>query len=428
MRMMYVLPSEGFGGAERQGVLHIRSLARWGIDLVPVIGAGAPMQNALQAYGFTSYQICHEFPQRTHRKMNLAGNLLFGADYATAFFRASNRLEDIARAANVDLIFAGRTFGWAVAARAAHRLGIPYIIRAGSRPTSAALLLAVRSFCARYGPPAALLSNCKAVESSIIDALNCPGSILPNGVDTQHFDFRTAEGRLRQRLGLAGRPVVGLAARPAPEKGMEVFADTVKATCRTTPEAVFLIAGEFGWRAYYERRFTEMGLADHVRFLGHIDDMPDFFASCDVVVLTSPERSIEGSPNALLEAMAMARPVVASEVGGIPEIVDDGETGFLVNPEEPGDFARHIVELLQDPEKARRMGRAGRSRIMARHSERAAMMVLVASLRRYGGAIPEAKRRTGPLSPPDRATERGHEPLQGILRVASPPRKAPHDK
>ncbi len=394
MKMMYVLPAEAFGGAERQGVLHIRSLPERGFNLVAVIGTGAPMQEALTSYGCANFQCCDAFPRHTHRKMRIGGNLRFGAEYAMAFFQSSKFLEELGRDSNVDLIFGARSFGWAVAARAAKALDVPYLIRAGSRPTNPTALLAIRALRARYGRPAALLSNCKAVERSIIGAFDCPGSIVPNGVDTERFDPERTVGRLRHALGITDRPVVGLAARPAPEKGMEVFAQTVRRTCQILPESVFLVAGEFGWRKYYEQRFADLGLSKHVRFLGHIDNMPDFFASCDVVVLTSPERSIEGSPNALLEAMSMARPVVASNIGGIPELLSHGKQGYLVSPENSHGFAFSIVRILTNRATAKRMGKAGRAQVMARHSEKAAMDALVQALHRFGGSVPATRRGT----------------------------------
>lgn len=385
MKIMYVLPAEGFGGAERQGVLHIRKLAEWGIDLLAVVGSGAPVRHALQSYGFSDYRVCHDFPRSTHRKMRLGGNLRFAAQYAAAFFRSSRRLEDLGREAGVDLIFAGRSFGWAVAARAAHRLRIPYILRAGSRATSPAVGMGIRSLRAFYGRPAALLSNCAAVQDSIIRHFDCPGGIVPNGVDTVRFDPATAERTLGDRLGIAGRAIVGLAARPAPGKGLDIFAEAVGRVCQTLPNTRFLIAGEYGWRQHYEDRFAALGLADSVQFLGHVESMPEFLAACDLVVLTSQERSIEGSPNSILEAMSMARPIVASNVGGIPEIIGNGEQGYLVNPTDSSAFADRIVTILQDKGKAMRMGASGRARVLARHSEQAAMEALTGALHRFAG-------------------------------------------
>lgn len=383
MRLMYVLPAEAFGGAERQGVLHIRNLAEWGVEVRAVVGPGAPVQRALEAYGITDYHYCGEFHERTNSNTKLLGSLRYRLDYVRAFFRVSAKIEQLARAAHTDLILAGRSFGWAVAARAAHRLGIPYMVRAGSRATKGSSLLAIRGFRARYGPPLALISNCHAVEKTVIGAFGCPGNIVPNGVDIHRFDPERIQTNLRHKLGICDRPVIGLAARPAPEKGMDVFAQTVQNCCAVVPDAVFLVAGEFGWRRYYEQRFAELGLRDQVRFLGHVEAMPAFFASCDVIVLTSPERSIEGSPNAILEAMAMGRPVVASKVGGIPEMVTDGVEGYLVHPRDSQGFASRITSIVQQPSLGSRMGQAGRARILNSYSERCAMQALAEVLNRF---------------------------------------------
>lgn len=384
MRLMYVLPAEGFGGAERQGVLHIRKLAESGVELTAVVGPGQPVQQALRHYGFTDYHYCADFHGRTHSDMSLLSTLRYDLDYASAFLRSSAEIARIGRASGTELILAGRSFGWAVAARAARSLGIPYIVRAGSRATSRGALLAIRMLRTRYGRPRALLSNCYAVEKTLINAFDCPGSIVRNGVDTHRFDPDRVQGNMRSALGLADRPVIGLAARPAPEKGMDVFAETVQRCCLAVPEATFLVAGEFGWRRYYEKRFAELGLQEQVRFLGHVEDMPEFFASCDVVILTSLERSIEGSPNAILEAMAMGRPVVASNVGGIPEIITDGMEGYLVHPDDSQGFASRITSIVSEPSLRAALGQAGRATILERYSEHCAMEALTEALNRFG--------------------------------------------
>lgn len=386
MKLMYVLPAEAFGGAERQGVLHIRRLGDFGVELEAVVGPGQPVRRALQSYSFSDYHYCEDFPADTHSQMGLLGNLRYASHYIRSFFRSSEELVRIGREAGTEAIFAGRSFGWAVAAHAAHSLGIPYIVRAGSRPTRMGQLPAIRAMCARYGRPAALLSNCKAVEDCLADSFRCPTGIVPNGVDTSRFDPAATKAEVRVSLGLGDRLVVGLAARPSPEKGIELLAEVVKLCSRAIPKVLFVVAGEFGWRSHYEDMVEQQGLSDNLRFLGHIDSMPEFFASCDVVILTSPQRSIEGSPNALLEAMSMARPIVASEVGGIPEIIRDGVEGYLVPPEDANSFSDRIIELLNNETRRRAMASAGRARIIERFSEEAAMLVLAAHLERFVGS------------------------------------------
>jgi len=105
-----------------------------------------------------------------------------------------------------------------------------------------------------------------------------------------------------------------------------------------------------------------------------------FLASCDVVVLTSKSRSIEGSPNALLEAMAMERPIVATRVGGVAEVITDGVEGFLVGEVDGEAFAERLVRLLGDPGLRRQMGAAGRARVLAHHREGDVVATLAAML------------------------------------------------
>ena len=105
--------------------------------------------------------------------------------------------------------------------------------------------------------------------------------------------------------------------------------------------------------------------------------MEEFFASCDAVLLSSRANSIEGLPNAVMEAMAMRRPVVATQVGGLTELVRHGIEGFLVPPDDRSAFAGHLVELLRDAQLRQSMGAAGRARIEDHFSEAKVMRLLV---------------------------------------------------
>ncbi len=117
-----------------------------------------------------------------------------------------------------------------------------------------------------------------------------------------------------------------------------------------------------------EREAERLGVSDRVLFVGYRDDVPGLLAGCDVFCLPS---WIEGLPVTVLEAMAQARPVVASAVGGTPEVLVDGETGLLVPPRNLQALAGALGRLLDDPELARRLGEAGRARVEERFSERA---------------------------------------------------------
>lgn len=146
-----------------------------------------------------------------------------------------------------------------------------------------------------------------------------------------------------------------------PVKGIDVLLHTAARVCRKFPRAVFLIVGWVGDQAYYrglQELIRSLGLARNVKFLGLRDEVVSILKICDVFFL--PSRS-EGLSNALLEAMACKLPCVATAVGGNPEVVEDGRSGFLIPSENAELAADRITTLLADPKSAREMGEVGRS-------------------------------------------------------------------
>jgi glycosyltransferase involved in cell wall biosynthesis len=139
-------------------------------------------------------------------------------------------------------------------------------------------------------------------------------------------------------------------------------------------DAVVLLAGEDleaggAFRAGLEREAESLGVGDRVRFLGYRADVPALLEAADALVLPS---WVEGLPLGVLDAMARGKPVVAAAVGGTPEVVADGETGLLVPPRDGDALVRALDELLRDPERARRLGEAGRRRALEEFSADAA--------------------------------------------------------
>lgn len=185
--------------------------------------------------------------------------------------------------------------------------------------------------------------------------------VVRNGVDPATFE-RPIDYELRARLGGGTRrPVVLTVARLAPQKGLEVL---LSAAARLS-EAIFVVAGDGPDRDALAALVDAAGIADRVRLLGPRRDIPDLLAACDVFVLPS---IVEGLPLSVLEAMAAARPVVATRVPGTDEAVLDGETGILVPPRDPEALALAIRSLLSDPGRASRLGSAGRARVIAEFS------------------------------------------------------------
>jgi glycosyltransferase involved in cell wall biosynthesis len=144
-------------------------------------------------------------------------------------------------------------------------------------------------------------------------------------------------------------------------KGHDVFIRAAAAIVRQFPKVSFSIAGDVLETAYFAELQTlvrDLHLAHHVRFDGGVTSLRQHLAAADIFVL--PSRS-EGFSNAIIEAMASSLPVVATDVGGNAEAVEDGITGFLVPPEDPDALSAAILRLLSDPSQAKAMGAAGRS-------------------------------------------------------------------
>ena len=165
-------------------------------------------------------------------------------------------------------------------------------------------------------------------------------------------------GELRAELQVGDVPLIGIVARLVPIKAHEVFLAMAARVRQAYPTAVFLIVGDGELRASLEQRAGELGLTGAVRFLGWRADLDKLYADFDVVALTSRN---EGSPVALIEAMAAGAPVVSTEVGGVADVVQHGVTGLLAPMDDDVALARHVVTLLGDRALGRRMGQQGRA-------------------------------------------------------------------
>jgi glycosyltransferase involved in cell wall biosynthesis len=144
------------------------------------------------------------------------------------------------------------------------------------------------------------------------------------------------------------------------DKTLEMFLRAAAAIARRVPASRFVVVGDGERRADLEALARQLALGDRVRFVGWRGDLHRVYADLDVVVLTSRN---EGSPVSLIEAMAAARPVVATRVGGVPDLVEDGQQGLLVPADDVEALARAIEDVLSSPDRWRAMGEAGRKRV-----------------------------------------------------------------
>jgi glycosyltransferase involved in cell wall biosynthesis len=187
--------------------------------------------------------------------------------------------------------------------------------------------------------------------------------IIENGVDTARYAVTRSEGA-RAQLGFGpGTILVGGVGRLSPEKGFGHLVDSLAlARGRGIPMSLAL-AGDGPERGNLERQAQALGLDGHARFLGVRHDLRPLYAAIDVFALPSLE---EGSPNALLEAMGSGRAVVASRVGGVPEIIEEGRSGLLVEAGSTASFADALTRLATDPALRQQLGREAARRVRDR--------------------------------------------------------------
>ncbi|MBI2781912.1 MAG: glycosyltransferase family 4 protein [Chloroflexi bacterium] len=186
-----------------------------------------------------------------------------------------------------------------------------------------------------------------------------PVSLIYNGVDLTRYSEPDICGTLHSEFPIPpDAPIVGVVARLEPEKGHPTLIEAWPAVIAVVPKAHLLIVGEGSQREALEEQVRALGIGSSVTFTGRRDDVPAVTAALDVAVLPS-YREAQGL--SILEAMALSRPVVASAVGGIPEMIDSGRTGLLVPPRDPAALTAAIVRLLTDHPYADTLAKAAQN-------------------------------------------------------------------
>lgn len=198
-------------------------------------------------------------------------------------------------------------------------------------------------------------------------ALGRPLVEIPGGVDAELFHPVPPDPELVARL--AGRRALLYVGRFVPLKNLPLLVSAFAGVRQAHPEAALVLVGEGALERQVREQVARLGLDCDVLFLGHQPQtrLPALYAAAEIVLLSS---SFDNSPNCVLEANACERPVVATRVGGVPRYVTDGENGLLADGGDTAGFARAVVELLDQPERARQLGVQGRRRVLERHSWR----------------------------------------------------------
>jgi len=260
--------------------------------------------------------------------------------------------------------FYGRIAGWlAVVGRVVstvHNSIKDYEVHRGRRWLYATALrltvpLADRIICVSDATRRDLLEECPVAADRTCTVYN--------GVDLGSFSFPSQGTTVRAEFANASGPVLLTVARLTEPKGHRFLLEALPGLVREWPALSCLFVGDGEDRESLQLLAKQLGVDQACRFVGGTDAVAEFYAAADIVVLPSIS---EGFPFVLLDALAMSRPVVATNVNGVPEIIEDGRTGLLVPPRDPQALEAAIRRLLLDPAAAAQMGRAGRAVVAER--------------------------------------------------------------
>lgn len=284
--------------------------------------------------------------------------------------KALARMVGLLREWNPDVVHTHSSKAGILGRWAAHLAGVPVVLHTvhgfGFHPEQGR----VRSWCFRRLETATsrVTSRFLAVSRANLEAGIALGvfdrgkvSLVRSGIDLSAFRNGASPGGLRDSLGIPpGVPVAGMVACLKPQKAPLDWVRAASLVLQRVPPAHFVLVGDGELRQAVEEEIDRRGLSGRFHLLGWRRDLPSILKNFSVLVLTS---LWEGLPRVIPEAMAAGLPVVATNVDGTPEVVRDGETGYLVAPHDLDAVADRVCRLLLDPDGARRMGATARTRV-----------------------------------------------------------------
>jgi glycosyltransferase involved in cell wall biosynthesis/protein-tyrosine-phosphatase len=318
-----------------------------------------------------------------------------------------------------DLVHTHRYKDSVLGAVAAKLAGVPYVVRTVhglSEPMTGWSRMKFRAYESLDRAALQCLADLvigvsKGIENSLAQSGYRPTMLthIHNGIDLGRMTPIQTPPDVRRELGLGDEAlVIGVVGRLAPVKGHASFLEAAKLIVQEEPRARFLVVGNGPLQRQLRAQAAQLGLSDAVLFLGDRADVYDLVSAMDVFALPSLH---EGIPMALLEAMALNRPVVATDVGGVPEVLEHRVTGLLVSPGDPRGLADACLNLLANPAWAGRLGQQARHAVESRFTLERCGRELVEAYRSVA-AIPKVAGSTDARSASPRRT--GLE----LLRIA----------
>jgi glycosyltransferase involved in cell wall biosynthesis len=348
-RVMLFTDSFSRGGTERQFVRFVSGIDKNQFDiLIACLQRSGPLLSEVESLGVTivefpidslhNWKTARLFVQLVRFLRREQIQIVHTFDFYTSIFAVP-----AARLAGVPVVLASR--------RELLNLRTPWQQRA------------IRFIC---GLATGVVVNSRAVHHEMAKlgpASRRKINILPNCIDLDQFEPKLSAGEIRRELGLSPNSIlIGALGNLRPEKDLETFLQAARGILDVIPSAEFLVIGDGTAGSQLKSLANDLHLSESVHFLGERQDIPDLLAALDLLVMSSYSESF---PNAILEAMTMGKPVVATNVGGIPELVEEGQTGFLVPPRDPKAIADRVLSLCRDSAHRLQMGQAARAQVEA---------------------------------------------------------------
>jgi glycosyltransferase involved in cell wall biosynthesis len=352
MRILQVITPSRIAGAERSTASLCEHLARAGHGVTVACKRGHPLVDLLQSL------------QIDVRPLSLSGK----ANVAAAF-----RLARLAQSLRAQVIHTQLSTAALWGSVAARLVGIPAVAHVRALNSKTCYLMADRVVAVSEAVRAHLIGQ--GMEPDRID-------VVHSGIDPRRYSTPLGRPEARARIGISeGRLAVGVIAHLTAKKGHAFFLEALARVASDCPAVVAVFAGDGVERKRLEDMVGSLGLRDNVVFLGYQEDVLPVYAAMDVIVL--PSISGEGLPRALLEAGFLGLPVIGTRLSGVPEIIRDQETGFIVPPGDPDALANRLRDLLASGSMRTRFGRAASEFIRDRFTVEA---MVEGTLRAYRAA------------------------------------------
>jgi glycosyltransferase involved in cell wall biosynthesis len=347
MNIVHLTASPFFGGPERQMVGLARSL---------------PPPFRTSFLSFPERGLCRPFLDEARRQRFDAAALESNAPNLWAAARElSQRLHELR--ADILCCHGYKADLVGILARRQHRLPLIAVSRGWTAATWRVRLYEwLDRRCLRHMDAVVCVSDGQASKVRRAGVAEARLHVIRNAIHTARFSTPRApeRGFLQSFFRKPRTLLIGAAGRLSPEKGFDLLVEAAATVVRSNPDAGFVLFGDGPLRDRLAAQIARRRLQNHFILAGFRDDLDRWLASLDVMVLPS---YTEGLPNVVLEAFAAGVPVVATAVGGTPEVVDDGASGYLVPPGQPAPLAERILALLGDASMRSRMGEHGRRRV-----------------------------------------------------------------